>query len=125
MTKHFVRFYFQGVIISETEDREVTNRDIRDITVPQHAYGYRFFDKEEVVINGEVLRGSIKNSSEKFIIGTLMTIEEVRKTYPTIANEMDYNHITKVVKCPYRWYIPSEDEEFTLIDPRTISFESE
>ncbi len=122
-TKTFIRFYFPGVIVSPTYDREVTNRDFTKIIFPKYAYGFHFYDQEIAFINGERLEGKEKNESHFYVIGEKMTIVQVEKEYPTIAYEMRTNDIDEVIKCPHRWYIPHG--EVTIINPNEITFESE
>ena len=61
-TKTFVEFVFPGLLFSETSVREVECRD-RQMKMPKGAYGFRFFDVTDTVVDGETLTGNRKNFS--------------------------------------------------------------
>lgn len=64
MLKHYVEFFFPGLIFSEVTTREVADRDRPPADIPHGASSYRFFDQEEVEVDGQVLKGEPRNYSD-------------------------------------------------------------
>jgi hypothetical protein len=68
MTKHYVLFFFPGFFVSETDEREVKTRNPKLLKgVPKNCYAFQFFDREEIVSDGERLVGESKNFSHKLL----------------------------------------------------------
>ena len=87
MLKHFVEFWYPGMIFSDSSSREIESRDIESIEVPDNAYAFSLFDKEMIVQAGETLWGEPKNKSTTYYCGG------VRKNYQTICKEMGSDSI--------------------------------
>lgn len=64
--------------MSDTSDKSIESREDR-VDIPDHAYGYRFFDREEVDQDGELLGGKNKNHSNWFFLGEIFDKERVEK----------------------------------------------
>lgn len=100
MLKHYVEFLYPGVFVSESYEREIKSRDnIKNI--PKNCYGYRFFDREEIVINKENLVGKEKNYSGTYYFGESFTLNEVKKlngNHKILIDNMKINNWKKVVK---------------------------
>ena len=103
MTKHYIEFYFQGTIFAETSVKEIKDRN-EHITPPKGCYGYSFFDREEVSVNGEMLFGKPKNQSGTTFFGEKYSLDEVKKQFPQekilISNleSNDYKYVVKTIR---------------------------
>lgn len=80
MLKHYVEFYYPGSFLPETDVKEIKNRETK-ITLPKGSYGYQFFDIEEVVEKGELLKGQPKNHSGMYYKGKLYSYKEAQKEF--------------------------------------------
>ena len=99
MTKHYIEYFFPGIIISETRAEEIKSRNVK-IKPPKGAYAYRFFDREEVENYGEKLTGNPKNQSGTFYLGgTVKSCEDIQREMPgsILASNMKCNKIAHVV----------------------------
>lgn len=81
MTKTYIEWIYPGILFSETSSSEVKTRS-KNRKFAKGAYGFRFFDREEVEQNGEILKGEPKNYSKIHIKGTAYTAEEAEKAFP-------------------------------------------
>jgi len=61
MLKHYVEFFYPGSFFSESSFEEVSHRDFDQIVMPEGAFAFHFFDREEVEQDGELLTGKCKN----------------------------------------------------------------
>jgi len=59
----YIEFLYQGIIVAETESKKVNSRKIELKKVPNDCEGYRFYDREEVIINGKLLIGEKEHYS--------------------------------------------------------------
>ena len=101
MQKTYVEILYPGAFVSETEVRPVQSRDPTKVQAPKNCFGYRFFDREEVVSGDEVLAGKPKNYSGIHYFGRVMTLDEVKAEVPnfsTLVNNMQGNKWDKVVR---------------------------
>lgn len=99
--KQYVEFMYPGAFFSETEVREVKERDPTKLEVPQGCFGYRFFERQEVQEGGETLFGQPRNYSGTTYFGKAMTIADVKREMPdakTLISNMENNGWDKVVK---------------------------
>ncbi|MFA5382740.1 MAG: hypothetical protein WC356_06215 [Candidatus Micrarchaeia archaeon] len=100
--RHYVEFFEPGSFFPEKEIREVKERDPTKIKVPFTVYGFRFFDRKEIVDeDGEYLFGSPKNYSKMFYFGRTMTLEQVKAEVPNekiLIMNMELNNWKLVVK---------------------------
>ena len=103
MLKHYVEFYYPGSLVAETEVKQIKNRKER-FKIPEYAFGYRFFDKEEVEVKGETLTGRRKNWSGMHYFGEVMSLKEVKEQRlsirgsKTLIRNMEGNGWKRVVK---------------------------
>jgi hypothetical protein len=103
MLKHYVEFLFPGIIVDESQCREVKSRDYRRLRkIPDGCYGFRFFDRTETRIDGEKLYGDNKNYSEVYYIDAYQyTLQDIKDQFPEqeiLIFNMEANAIKKVVK---------------------------
>lgn len=118
MLKHFVEFLYPGIIVCETSCEEIAERKPDLVTVPEHAFAYRFFDQEQAVVNDELLTGSRKNYSGTTYFGKVYTLEEVERLFPqytTLIRNMKCNGYMKVVHTRAGNWQPFTDED-TIIE---------
>ena len=101
MQKTYVEILYPGAFVSGTEVRPVDSRDPAKFQAPEGCFGYRFFDREEVVSGDEVLAGKPKNYSETHYFGKAMTVDEVKSEVPNsriLVSNMQENGWDRVVK---------------------------
>lgn len=99
MLVHYVEFFYPGIIVSETSTQKIENRQ-KIINAPRNAYAYRFFDREEIMQDGELLQGKPKDYSGTFYLGgKIKTKEQILQEEPTsiLASNMRCNKIERVV----------------------------
>lgn len=99
MTKHYVEYFYPGIIVSETSSEEIKSRNVK-IKPPKGAYAYQFFDREEVKQDGETLTGRANNKSGIFYLGgEVKTREDIEREMPgsILASNMRCNNIERVV----------------------------
>lgn len=114
MLKHYVQFSYPGVIVNEYEVKEVEKRDAALITVPAGACAYRFFDRTEIILNGEKLVGEPKNFSPLTYLGKAYTLKQVKAEFPEskmLISNMECNGFKRVVRTRCgNWQPLSEDD---------------
>ena len=114
MLKHYVEFIFSGNFSNESIIKEIAERNLKLITVPERAVAFRFFDRSEIVVDGETLVGYRKNISPLTYFGTDYTLEEVKKYFPErtlLVTFMKFYEWNKVVKtCEGNWYLLEEGD---------------
>lgn len=104
MLKHYVEYFYPGVLVSETEVKEISRRDRRCVKPSKLCYGFQFFDREEVIKDGETLRGNRKNLSGMYYIGgEVLTVEDVealrpKSQYKILLSNMVNNGWDKVIR---------------------------
>jgi len=98
--KHYVTFYYPGSFVNEEETKLISSR--RDeVEIPRGSFGYRFFDRTETELNGEMLKGKPKNHSGMYYLGRKMSLAEVKKELPKeriLISNMEGNNYKYVVK---------------------------
>jgi hypothetical protein len=101
MTKHYVQFYYPGLLFSETSQREIKSRK-QSIKLPKGSYGYVIFDQEEVAVEGEKLVGKPKNHSARHLKGEIYDLARVKAEIPDsdiLQSNMRSNKWDRVLKC--------------------------
>lgn len=84
MLKHYVEFLYPGLIVSESEEREVPSRDYKDLKkIPKNCFGFRFFDRVENTVDDEILYGQNKNYSKMYYPkANKYSLSEVKEQFP-------------------------------------------
>ena len=101
--KHYVIFYYPGSLMNEEEIKLISDRRNK-IEIPQGSFGYRFFDRTEVVLDGEELTGKPKNYSCMHYLGRKMSLAEVKKELPNekiLIRNMEgsnYKYMVKTIR---------------------------
>lgn len=103
MLKHYVEFFYPGSFMSESSAKEVSDRNATVTEIPQGAYGYRHFSREEVTQDGELLLGKAKDHSPMTYFGEVLTLEQVQalkpaKNYDILISNMKCNGWDRVVR---------------------------
>jgi len=117
--KHYVEFYYAGVFMSETEVRSVERRDLSNVKAPKNCFGFRFFDREETEVDGEMLKGKMKNYSGYYYFGTVYTKEDVEKYVDNnkiLLSNMSGNGYDRVVKTRLGNFQPFYKEDVIMLE---------
>lgn len=106
MLKHYVEFLTPGLIVSNSSVEEIAERDPNKVELSDGCFGFRFFDRTEVVVDGETLTGSRKNVSGWYYKGEKMTLDQVKAVnnigeYNILISNMECNHWDAVVKTDF------------------------
>lgn len=100
MLKHYVTFLYPGSFVAEESSKEIDSREGK-IKAPKTCFAYYLWDREEHEVNGELLKGSVKNKSGLLYFGEVMTIQEVEEKVPNnkiLISNMRINKWNKVVR---------------------------
>ena len=101
MIKHYIELLYPGALFTGSYVKEVDNRDPSRVDAPRECFGFRFFDREEVVSGNEVLAGNPKNYSGVFYFGRIHTLADVKREFPDkdiLARNMEGNAWDRVVR---------------------------
>lgn len=116
MLKHYVEY---RILFSETSVKEVSERDVKAVNMPDGCFGFRFFDRTVTVIDGETLKGDRKNVSGWYYQGEKMTLEQVKATYGSdhdyriLIAIMEHNGYGALVKTKFG-FMPLNDNDTVL-----------
>jgi len=77
MIQTYVEFIYPGIVVAERSSEKVTDRSKPKL--PKGAIGYRFYERTEKTVDGELLEGPIKNYSGFFYVGQEFTAAEYLK----------------------------------------------
>jgi hypothetical protein len=117
MLKHYVEFLYPGILFSDTSEDEVETRDIHKLEIPEYSFGFRFFDREQTILDGEVLTGKSKNYSNWYYYGKVMTIDDVKEQEPDqriLISNMENNDYKRIVRTKFGQSIPVQDEDVVI-----------
>ena len=119
MLKHYVEYLYPGILFSiskafkpNSSFSEISERDVSKVSISENCIGFRFFDRTETVLDGEILICHRKNISGWYYKGEKMTIEQVKETYGNddnfriIISSMECNDVEFVVKTRFGQFIP-------------------
>ena len=116
MIEAYVQVLYPGIIVSDTSEFKSHTRDPYKYKMPEHAFGFRFFDKE--VLEGKTGKayGAPHNYSPWYYKGTVRTIEQVKEQEPnsTLYRNMKNNDYNRIVDTEFGQCIPLEDEDVVL-----------
>lgn len=119
-TKHYVTFYYPGIMFDEDETRELAERG-KVGKVPKGAFGYQEWDREEIERDGEVLRGKPKNHGPMIYFGEVYTVADVERLKPqsdyrVLLSNMRGNGYDRVVRTVRGNWKPL-DENVNVLPP--------
>ena len=113
MTKKYIEFGFPGVLVSETSVRPFTETPTLS-TLPKHSYGYRTFERIEVEVDGETLKGEDKNYSGWTFFGRELTLDQVKDQYPdeeTMISNLESNGYDRVAHTITKGWFPMKEKD--------------
>lgn len=116
MLKTYVEFFYPGSFVSEMSEREVLGRSL-PVTLPERAFAYRFFSRNEVVQVDEVLRGEKKDYGPTTYYGEEMTLEQVKAlpgSHHILVSNMECNGWSRVVRTIYGQFMPLNDGDVVV-----------
>lgn len=122
--KIYVRFYYPGALVGESTAKRVKSRDASKVRVPQHAYGFRFFEVLEttVEINGQSVKmrsAPINESPMHYYGGRVYTRAEIVREVPDHASllaNMEAHSWERMIKTRVGYFLPFEETDI-LIEP--------
>jgi hypothetical protein len=100
MIKHYATILYPGLICSDTSTVEVESRDPDRFQIPDRAFGFQFWSRTEVEVEGEVLKGEPQDYSAWYYVGTERTLEDVKRDRPgehVLISNMVNNKYDRVV----------------------------
>lgn len=103
MKKKYVEFYFPGLSVAGSCEKEVSERNPELVTPPQYAFAFRFFEKTQ--------DGQKVNFSGYYYLGKEYTIEDYLKK---IINPENMGKCTRVVKLITGGFRPLKDDDIVL-----------
>ncbi len=120
MLKHYVEYLYPDIIVSETSVSEIPERDVKKIELSDDCFGFRFFDRTVIVVDGETLTGDRKNVSSWYYQGEKMTLEQVKAAYGNdgkhdiLISNMENNGYVSVVKTKFGQFMPLNDDDTVI-----------
>ena len=116
MLIHYIEFLTPGTLFPESVIRQIESRNPSEIpvdTIPDGTYVIQFFDREEIIKDGENLVGRNKNHSVIIMFGlryTLKGLERLRHSEDNIYRNLKRSDAKHAVKCiPGNWQLEYED----------------
>lgn len=117
MLKHYVEFLCPGIIVSENSSEEVNHRDASRISMPDHAFAFRFYDREERRFKGELLLGKPKEHTPWFMEGEELSLDEVKSRYPNeriLLTNLGRMKLGRVCHTKFGQFIPLTEKDQVL-----------
>lgn len=119
MLQHYVRFFLPGFLTSEEMVVHIDSREEYP-KVPHQAFGFEFFDRQEVCLDGQHLVGREMNTSPQHIIGHFISAAEImRGDNKIMKSNVKNNGFMGVVKTKFGQHVPCYDDT-VVIDPQTV-----
>jgi hypothetical protein len=105
--KTYVEFLMPGTLFAESDCAQVPSRDIRKLSVPEHAFAFTFFDivTETVKVGGKTFRRGGERSQvspKHYYGGHIYTLAEVQAEFTdehTLLDNMRGNGYQRVIRC--------------------------
>lgn len=114
--KHYIEVFYPGSFFSESSAKEISSRD----TLPEigeKAFGYRFFDRESTMQNGEELLGKAKNYSNSFYIGEELSAVQAIARHPgnsILKSNIECNGYARLVLTKFGQLLPLEENDVVI-----------
>ena len=102
--KHYVEYYYCGILVDETESKEIKSRDIELIKtiMPKNAFGFSFFDKAYTEEGGIKFSSKTLNESPMYYVGGKVMNENDVRNYlidnKILISNMHSNNWKQVIK---------------------------
>jgi hypothetical protein len=121
-TVHYVTWDYPGLVFPEEKSESIATRDVEALTIPDGVYAFRFWDREERLVNGEVLKGAAKNRSGRYVLGVVYSLDEIKDNIPQLGESdhrvlltnMEVNKYAHVVRCPAGNWQPLLDTDVLI-----------
>ena len=116
----YVEKIYRGVICSESVIRETDNRHPLSIENDGDIQGFRFYDKERLVVNNKEYYGDTINYSPWYFFGERLSLDDIKSNsninpiYKRLIPFMEHNKINYVCHTQVGSYLPMEDEDMTI-----------
>jgi hypothetical protein len=82
MIKHYVEFFYPGIMFTEFSVEKVSTRRYNLIKAPKECFGFRFFSREEIKKGKRILKGKKENYSGRYYFGKIYTLKQIKKKLP-------------------------------------------
>src|SRR5688572_7901851 len=113
MLQHYIEIFYPGSFVAESSTAKVDSRTYPK-TLPKGAYAFRFYDREEIEKDGEILKGNAKNYSVTYFPGAVaMDVDEVKAKVPDsriLVSNMEGNGWKKVIKTRRGNFLPLDGD---------------
>ena len=116
MLKHYIEFLTPGIILSESSSEEVDHRDPALVKLPENSFGFRFYDREEKEVEGELLVGEPKNFTPWSIQGEVFTLASIKERFPDeriLISNVERNY-GRVCKTKFGQFIPLGEKDLVI-----------
>lgn len=115
MKVYYVEFAYPGFIVSDTSERRLSNSD-EPIVLPERAFGYRKFWREEEPMGDDLLIGPQHSIGGWVYAGTRQTLADIPDT-PTnriLRSNMECNNWPAVVLTKFGQAFPLKDNDAVI-----------
>lgn len=120
MLKNYVEFLSPGAHAIEHSVKEIPERDAKKVELSDTCFGFRFFDRTVINIDGETFTGERKNVSGWYYIGKKLTLKKLKaafgndENYRTLIFNMEIREFNAVVETKFGYFIPLHDDDKVL-----------
>lgn len=122
-SKTYVEFLYPGMLFTETDEKQVANRNIQTLKIPTQAFGFLFFDKtiKTIELDGKktVVNGKRRNVSGIYYPnGKVFSLDEVKsmgKDYSILASNMEGNNWKYAVKTRKGNFQPFTNKDHIIV----------
>lgn len=113
MKQQYIEWMHGGLFFAESTTAKI---DVRAVPaeIPTRAVGYRFFERQEAELDGEILSRAPRDHTPWTYFGTEYTLDQVKQLegdYGTIIGNMEANRWTRVVHTVYGNWYPLQDDQ--------------
>lgn len=120
ITKTYVEKIYAGVLFSESLVEEVAKRDPLKIENDGEMQGFRFYDKEFIIDDGETFDGKKTNYSNWIYFGKRYSFDEIKAKYGNdpdyriLISNMENNDYDYVCHTQVGSFLPMKDGDMTI-----------
>lgn len=105
--KTYVEFYFPGISVSGSCEKEVSSRDVEELErIPEYAISLRFFSKDS--------NDNKVDYSPYYFLGKEYSAQEFKTKYPQLINCEELTNATRVVKSAVGDFYPLKDTDVVV-----------
>ena len=119
--KYYVRFYYPGVIVAETSDKDVDNPDPYNVKWPQNAYCFEMYMREDIIDGKDTYRGKAEQVGPMYYhpdskVESLAEVKKNRPTATTLIANMECNKWNKIIWTRWEsWPQPYNSKEIRVL----------